>query len=1375
MNYTSIKIEGGILSPDFLENIAEAEGQKPVDFGLPARRSLVDEISSLWSDVRSYWDAFKNRRRRYEEAAQSGQPAGSESATTLTREQWIIPLLEALGYQLVYQRQGVQIESRNYVISHRTGKTEEDLPVHIVAYDQKLDARPADGRSPLSPHAMLQDYLNRSEHLWGLVTNGFTLRLLRNSVYFTRPSYIEFDLEQILEANRLDEFFLFYRLVHRTRLPKNAAEGAVCLLEKYHQFTLEQGNRIRDGLRDAVASAIVILANGFLNNGFVDAEKSNQELRQKLQQGELSAQEFYQQLLYLIYRLLFLLVAEERGLMNPAAATPWAEAEGAAAGEMPQAYYFSLRRLRELADEPLSAPERFCDLYLNLRVLFHCLRHEEFAAQIGLPPLNGELFSEAHMRDLETAYLNNKDLLQAMHKLSWFMPRDQQVLTRVNYRHLDVEELGSVYESLLDLQPVVEENAGRLRFHFETGTERRSTGSYYTPPALVQELIKSALEPLIARCLQYPTAAEKERALLSLKICDPACGSGHFLLAAARRLGNALAQVRTGEEAPPPDTVRHAVREVISHCLYGVDKNPLAVDLCKVALWMESQTNDKPLTFLDHRIRCGDSLVGVFDLAVLNEGIPDEAYTPLEGDERDIATSCRSQNRQERRGQRTLDFAGTTEIASLLQKRQELLSLPDDTVAQVAHKRQIWEQIQQQDEQMRRDRLACDLWTAAFFAPLTTEAREGCYIPTTADVRRCLQNFSSLDARLVGFVQALARRLHFFHWPLEFPEVFAQGGFDCVLSNPPWERIKLQEKEFFASRDPEIANASNTAARRQLIEKLAQKNPPLYQEFLQAKHDADATSLFLHQSSRYPFTGKGDINTYAVFAELCRNLLGPQGRAGIITPTGIATDATTQEFFQHLTQQQLLGSLYEFENREGLFPEVHRRFRFCLLTIQGQKTTEPARFAFFLTHPRQLSEQAGRVFTLSAADFAWLNPNTGTCPVFRTRADADLTRYIYRRVPILINEQTGANPWGIRFLAMFHMSNDSHLFSTSSGEGLVPLYEAKMIWHYDHRYGSFEGFSKRPEGAHLPKTTKSCYENASFSPKAWYWVEGKKAIERVLAISNIKKIPKWLIVYRFSTSPTNERTMVLTVIPFAGTGNVLPCIFIRLNYLFQCFFIANMNTLVYDYILRNKMGRQGLDQFLVKQIPTLPPNLFNNKDLLFIIPRVWELVYTAWDIKAFADDVWREADEALRQALRAQGEANRAETGGHRFEPPAGAPIAPDGCPLPPCKWNEARRARLQAELDAYYARLYGLTRKQLRYILDPHGLSAWELKNILDPQEDPTCDGPHLLPAHPAEDFPSETFRVLKEKEEQKYGEFRTRRLILAAWAEQEALFPPA
>ena len=418
MTLLTIRIEGGLLSPDFLESIHDQPGQKPADFGLDARRSLVDEVTAVWSDVRAYWEAFERRRAR----AKDG-----ESLTSATREAWIIPLLEALGYRLTFQRRAAEVDGRTYALSHRAGTApadggddEKGTPVHIVAFDQKLGERPPAGRGTMSPHALVQDYLNRSDDLWGIVTNGATLRLLRDSVYFSRPSYIEFDLQGMLDGERLDEFILFYRLAHRSRMAAAGEDGGRCLLENYHQAAVEQGGRIRDGLRKAVEGAILTLANGFLSH------PKNGDLRRAISNSDLSASGYYQQLLYLIYRLLFLMVAEERNLL--VLADP-AGNEGLGGGTPPLQgrgdYYldhYSITRLRRLAEAPLSGPQRFDDLYLSLRTLFQVLRDENQAPALGIPALNGELFDVSRARHLEAAYLNNRDLLSAIRQLSYFTP-----------------------------------------------------------------------------------------------------------------------------------------------------------------------------------------------------------------------------------------------------------------------------------------------------------------------------------------------------------------------------------------------------------------------------------------------------------------------------------------------------------------------------------------------------------------------------------------------------------------------------------------------------------------------------------------------------------------------------------------------------------------------------------------------------------------------------------------------------------------------------------------------------------------------------------------------------------------------------------------
>jgi hypothetical protein len=763
MSYTSIRIEGGLISPDFLEQIHEHEGQKPADFGLEATRSFIDEASSAWADARAYWSAFQRRLARKKD----------ESATTITREQWVIPLLEALGYELVFQRKAAEVDGRAYAFSHRAGDNDDAPPVNVVGADQDLGSRPPAGRGTMSPHALVQDYLNRTEHLWGAVTNGKVFRLLRDSSYFTRPTYIEFDLEQMLEGERLDEFILFYRLVHRTRLPEGIEDAPKCLLERYHQDAIEQGGRIRDGLRDAVEAAIKQLGNGFLTH------PKNEALRERVTSGALDANSYYKQLLYLIYRMLFLVVAEERGLLSN---------NGKRSDQKKALYheYFSFARLRKLADTPLSAPGRFDDLYLGFRSLGFLLRDDKLSGQLGLPPLNGELFNP--LPDLEDSFINNQQLLQSVASFSYFTPKDEKVRRRINYAALDVEELGSVYESLLEYQPVFIKTLAMPEFDFVAGTERKTTGSYYTRPELVKELVNSALVPVIEERLSdaQRSKKDKEQALLSIRVCDPACGSGHFLLAAARRIAYELAKVRTNTEEPSPDAVRVTSRDVITHCIYGVDRNPLAVDLCKVALWIEGHGESKPLTFLDHRIRCGDSLVGVLDMQVLDKGIPDGAYEPVTGDDNVVARELKRRNKGDRENKPQLPFGVGKEETELSVLLQPILELSDDTPEDVRKKRKAFEQIHSKDTKLWHDEGICNLWTGAFFSNLTSESRDAQYIPTTDDLWLFVEKKGSVDARLPAHAWQLQSEHRFFHWPIEFPDVFQDGGFDVVLSNPPF-------------------------------------------------------------------------------------------------------------------------------------------------------------------------------------------------------------------------------------------------------------------------------------------------------------------------------------------------------------------------------------------------------------------------------------------------------------------------------------------------------------------------------------------------------------------------------------------------------------
>jgi len=341
------------------------------------------------------------------------------------------------------------------------------------------------------------------------------------------------------------------------------------------------------------------------------------------------------------------------------------------------------------------------------------------------------------------------------------------------------------------------------------------------------------------------------------------------------------------------------------------------------------------------------------------------------------------------------------------------------------------------------------------------------------------------------------------------------------------------------------------------------------------------------------------------------------------------------------------------------------------------------------------------------------------------------------------------------------MTSDSHLFRTreqlerdgfrlvgnrfvKGSEIWLPLYEAKMIWHYDHRFGTFEGVSSR-SSTHLPTPTDAQHADPNFLVLPWYWVP-KEEVDARLKTANWSH--KFLLGFRDITNATNERTAVFALIPPTAAGHTMPLMFASAGYVRESFLAAYLSSCLFDYVVRQKVAGTHLTYNYLKQLPILPPDAYGTKDRLFIVPRVMELVYTAWDIKPFADGVWREADEELRSAIKQQWEKNAEVTGGHKWEPPSWLDemVYPEivmdkdrGIPFPPFKWDGERRAKIRAELDAYFGLLYGLTEEELRYILDPQDVMG--------------------------EDWCGETFRVLKEKEVRVYGTYRTRDLVLSAW----------
>jgi hypothetical protein len=1323
--YVGILSEGGLIPYDVLDKIATEEsglGQQPKDFGLPAGRRLTDEIARAWSDAQDYWHIFQRRTASLPE---------SETGTTLTRK-WVSDLLneQLLGYELTYQPSGAVISGKNYPISHRAGSGEESPPIQIEGFRTDLDRRP-EGRR-LSPQALVQEYLNNSDsHLWGIVTNGFLLRLLRDTSRTSRPSYLEFDLQSILDGNRFNEFALFYRVCHRTRLPRTAEDSTSCWLEKYFQLSIEQGGRVRDKLRDGVEDALKTLGTGFLRH------PTNEALRERVKAGTLTAADFHRQLLRLVYRLLFLMVAEERRMIVP---------EGPEADRRQNLFdrYYSVGRLRNLAEKAIE-PSTFGDLWIGLQRTF-TLFEDGDSNPLGIPPLNGDLFSTLAVKDLQGTHLYNNALLAAIGRLSLF--EDHRVRQRVNYSALDVEELGSVYESLLDFQPVFTEQAEGLIFELRTGSERKSTGSYYTRPELVRELIESALVPVmqdrLASAKDSDPAKDKEKkqqAILSMSVCDPACGSGHFLLAAARRLGRELARVKTGEEEPTPKEFHLSVREVISHCVHGVDVNPLAVDLCKLALWLEGHWTGKPLSFLDHRIKCGNSLIGVLDPSVLKDGIPDDAFTAVTGDDKKVASAFKKKNKDERKGQSSLSFDAAEHVHHFAAESARLLGIVEDTPSDVRRKEEIYRKAREQREWLH-DWTAANLWTAAFFVPFAKYDDPA--VPTHEPFMEYLLHGKDRP-QMTGAANALSVERHFFHWRLEFPDVFEKGGFDVVLGNPPWEAEELIEKEFFANLAPHIATVRTKAKRAALIADLETATPRLFLAWKVAVRQFNGRIKFLRDSGAYPLGSSGKLNTYRLFAELAAHLVAPRGRSAQILKSGIVSAQDGQKLFGSWIKQERVVEVREFINTRQIFPDIVANERFCWIVITGSgEKSKSATYAFALDSVDQAADLT-RLFSALPGELEILNPADNSVPPVSSQRDYRLVLHIHRSTEPLRLEEQAFNPWSVHYSqGHLNSASDSGLFADNTLEQLqsagavlddkqwlhrdneifMPLYEGKFIAQFNHRFSSFAGVPVQNRfgvKAEAINSTSSQLGNPSFEIQSRYWLAGSAAEE---CFSNKGTQYEWLFGFRdVCRAIVDARTVQACVMPRLPCLDGVPLLVFEDRQREEAaqtalLFNALWSSFAFDYVARQKIHGAHLTKAIAYQMPVPTCAAFDRDEIgktyrEFIGERSLELTVVSYSLLSFARDV---------------------------------------GFDGPPFLWDEQRRFLLRCELDAAFFHLYLPTDVNGEWRI-VRGQTAEELSRLKASFERP----------RDAVDYIMESFPIVKRKDQERFdGDYRTKAVIL-------------
>lgn len=818
MSAGAVSAVGGLLPRDFLDRVLIDDrtlpGMEPADFGLVPGERTRDAITRSWNRLAALWLAFKRSERAL--------PDSDDRATRLTRERWLIPLLNELGFVGLDAVQSLapDEDAKAYAISH---EWRERVPVHLMGWRTPIDRRTPGlpGAAKASPHGLLQEFLNRSDsHLWGIVSNGRVLRLLRDNASLTRQAYTEFDLASIFDGESFADFTLLWLCCHRTRFEGDRPQ--LCVLEQWHKEAATQGTRAREKLRSGVEQAIVSLGRGAM------IHPGNTCLRDRLRNGDLKADSLQRQLLRVVYRMLFLLVAESRGLLLTPTASDTAKDRFHR--------FYSMQRLCRLARARRGG--NHSDLWRSLNATMAAMDIGDAPTQraargaLGLTSLGSLLWSQHETADLTHAYIDNAHLLEAVRNLAFVYDDEARVRRPVDYQNLGTEELGSIYESLLELHAVADPGTRAFDLGPTAGSERKTTGSYYTPPELISRLLDDALDPVIKDARDK---AEPEQALLELKVLDPACGSGHFLIAAAHRIADALASVREGGTEPSPKASRAALREVVSRCLYGIDINPMAVELCKVSLWLESNTPGRPLSFLDHRIVCGNSLLGATPRLVA-EGIPNAAFKTLTGDDKEHVSALRRTNKKERKqrsqGLLALDWSPASAGIRLASAVHQIDKSADNTAEEVVAKEEEYARLRSSGPAMK-EKLIADAWCAAFVAPKKAgqpaitdntlralQARSHEELIATIWSSRQQVETDDYQSATIASILDLADQHQFTHLHLTFPDVFQlpedpsdaanehtgwSGGFDAVVGNPPF----LNQLRDLTVTDRRVANLQN--------------------------------------------------------------------------------------------------------------------------------------------------------------------------------------------------------------------------------------------------------------------------------------------------------------------------------------------------------------------------------------------------------------------------------------------------------------------------------------------------------------------------------------------------------------------------------------
>ena len=1308
-----------------------------------------------WSASAGAFALFKDGvRERYEALSLAAEPNEA-----VTEQELIRPVLELLGWEDYLPQQGtaggeeipdhllfVDAESKGRAVAK--GKAHDRYSDALVVEESKRFGLPLNVRDPDSknssrtPHGQILRYLSTAESEtdgdlhWGFLTNGGVWRLYD---YRKRPrttGYFETDLGALLEAEDEDGLRTFYLLFSRQSFIMR--EGAVA---SFLDAALAEGRRYEERVAQDLSSVVFEKVFPMLVRALAHASG------QSLPDVRHAA-------LIFLYRLLFLLYAEDRGLL-PVNDSRYDD-------------YGLRKRVRDDIAERMEKLDAFSNIassyYDHLTTL--CRLIDRGDESIGLPPYNGGLFASDAAPLLESVRLPDAAMALIVYDLSHTKTDGER--RYVNYRDMSVQQLGSIYERLLEREPVRDE-LGIISVR-PNSYARKDSGSFFTPQELVDLIIDRTLKPLADERLMAFEAKSRElkgdrspkakrlaelrkhdpaEAVLDLKVLDPAMGSGHFLVTAVDFLSDYVAELveyvpavpewAEGEYESPvvgrvaairEDILRRALesdwvideslltdqaiirRMVLKRCIYGVDKNPLTVELAKVSLWLHSFTVGAPLSFLDHHLRCGDSLMGMRVQGSIEE------LNRLSGL---FATSAIQQAENATAGMQRIEEMSDADVAEV----RESASLFREVEATTGPMRGLLDFLcglrWLTAGMKKKERTEFELPLVDFLEQNSENAYDLLALGPGAvdDVKP--GNFEGSEAGFEALwrrAKSVADRESFLHWEVAFPGVWhgwqdvrPQGGFDAVIGNPPWDRIEQQEVEWFAFRDDEIALASTGARRKALIRRRISEGNELALEYEKVRSNATTFRKLARSYGDYPLLSGGRINLYSLFVERAMALVKPDGFVGLLTPSGIYADKTAARFFKSVSTSGRVGGLFDFENRRlgtklpPFFSDVDSRFKFCVLVFGGEERRFDETMCAFFLHDLDSIRDPDRCFPLAPDDFARVNPNTGTAPVFRARRDAEITRGIYERHPVLVDRSGGERKaWPVRYAqGLFNMTSDSKLFRTAAqleSEGFypvqgnrwkkgdelyLPLYQGRMIHQFDHRANSVE---VNPENIHNPylseEVSEAQHADPSFQPQTQYWVPSDD-VDAALSEQD-----GYALAFRDIARPTDVRTIIAAVATRAGYGNTLPLLS-GLDVDASTLLVANLNAICMDFVARQKAQGTHLNWFIVEQLPVIAPEDYDRwigdttaREL--VRDHVLRLTYTAHDMEPFARD------------------------------------LGYDG---PPFIWDEEERRHLRARLDALYFHLYGLDRDDADYVLG--------------------------------------TFPIVKREDEKEFRSYRTRDLVLA------------